>query len=178
MGQFARGVSLLFAILAGVSMQAAPIKSCGGAEVLSVETAADSGQEFPFSPRPGRIDVKPFEPKDGIPQGETGLRVISFGPVLNSHSSREVQTEFDCTKDGLALVATITTDPSAPIKKDVQWRPKIEMTLLLHKPAVAFETRWRLRLPDGAALNRGRTPWSSEQEYPFKVKAILPSSSE
>lgn len=165
--------SVCVAWLGCCSAIGAPVKSCTAADVVSARVSAGTGKEFPFGPSASRIDAAPVDSHSTGGSPDANAQVVAFGPTLNSSYSRAVATEFVCTDGGVALVATITWDPGAPISKDIQWRPKIELGLLVRKSPMPFETTWKARLEDGTPVGRARTPGGSEQEYPITEKATV-----
>jgi len=103
------------------------------------------------------------------------VTVIAVGPVLGSMDSHEIETRLECTTNGFALTATITrsADYSGSALKNLLWRPRIELAVVLKKPNVIVEVTWKICLTTGADLNHAQTPPYSEQKYPITTVKTL-----
>ena len=125
---------------------------------------------------PGKIKIAPPPTSETTPSAEgKAVMVIVPGPVLGSMDSHEIKTDLACTANGLVLTATITrsADYHGAVIKNVDWRPRIEMTVILRKPEVMLEAIWKMRLTNGDWVAHTQTPGYPEQTYPITMTATV-----
>lgn len=162
-------------MLSGTIVSAQEImKTCGGVEVRSINISAETEREVLLEAAPEKpaIEIAPAPPSS--PMSDTvgkAVTIIALGPVLGSMDLRTVETDLACTAKGFALTATITrsADFHGGVLKNVIWRPKIEIAVVLRQPEVIFEATWRMRLTTGAEAEHTQTPPYPEQKYPATV---------
>jgi hypothetical protein len=124
----------------------------------------------------GTIDVAPA-PSGAAPPAAPGraIQVIAVGPPLGSMDSRAVQTELSCTWQGIALTATITrsADYQGGALKNVLFRPRIELVVILQQSAATFQITWKMRTTAGAELDHAQTPPYPDQPYPITSSTTI-----
>jgi hypothetical protein len=137
-------------------------RSCAAAEVRSIRVTAESGK---FGAPPETIDI-----------ARTEDTLVARGPVLGSMDSRQVETDLACTPNGVLLTATITrsADYNGSAAKNVLWRPRIEIAIVLRQTGIVFQTKWRMRSSTGAELSHAQTPPYPDRQYPLVVTITLP----
>jgi len=101
--------------------------------------------------------------------------VVALGPVLGSMDSHQVETDLKCTEKGLALTVMLTrsADYDGAHLKNVLWRPKIQLTMVLHQPEATLETMWNMRLTTGAQVHHAQFPPYSDQIFPIILSKTL-----
>jgi hypothetical protein len=144
------------------------VKHCAGVDVNSLIVSTEySNGAVPSDPSPS-IMVDPHA------SGET-IAITELGPVLGSMDSRKVKTEVVCTEKGFAVTAIVTrsADYKGALAKNVLWRPRINIAIVLRNPEVNFEGTWRMRLTTGAELDHAETPPYPEQRYPATITKTI-----
>jgi hypothetical protein len=126
------------------------------------------------------LDSKPESINtDSSDTAENNLNVISLGPILGSMDSSQIGTQFSCTRDGIALVATVSRSAlyNGSALQNVLWRPKIIAVVTIRTSEIVFQTTWKMRLTDGKYVDRARTPPYPERNYPLTVSKTVRSPS-
>ncbi len=151
------------------------MKTCAGMEARLINISAEFVKKVLLDTRP-EIAIIPTPPSSTTP-GAAGkaVTVIALGPVLGSMDSPTVETDLACTAKGVVLTATITrsADYHGAAAKNVLWRPKIEIAVVLRQPEGIFEATWRMRLTTGAEMDHARTPSYPDQKYPITVTTTV-----
>ncbi len=146
------------------------VKTCTGLEVRSIDVKTpavhDTNNSAPA------IEVVPQQPSSALGGARKAVTVIAVGPVLDVTASPTLETDIACTPKGFALTTTITRTAVA-VLANVLWRPRITMTVVLHRPEVIFESTWKMRLPTGAEPDQVQTPPYSDQKYPITVAKTI-----
>jgi len=155
------------------------IKKCPTLEVRSIATSTlfeKAGTIISVDSSSPKIVIVPAQmPLIPNNSGEKKLTVIAMGPILGSMDSNAVETECTCTSKGLSLTATIlrSADFHGAALKNVTWRPRIEMEIVLHSPDATIEAIWRMKLTSGEVLDHAQTPGHQNQKYPITVTTII-----
>jgi hypothetical protein len=141
---------------------------CPAAEVSSIKILTQYPETgIPFDAAP-IITIEPTVTAKPV-------KIVVLGPVLGSMDSTDVKTHLVCTTKGFALTATITrsADYHGATAKNVIWRPRIEIAVVLGEPEVIFRATWKLRLTTGSELDHGQTGSYPEQTYPVILLKTL-----
>jgi len=165
---------IAFSMALAAAAPAQNVKTCPGVDVLSVEKSTESADSKPATP--AEIDLPPKQaPATASGAVERALTVIALGPVLGSMDSMNVNMDFTCTARGILLTATITrsADYKGAALKNVLWRPKLTLALILRQVDVVFESIWVMQLSTGAKVDHAQTPSQPNQKYPITVTRKL-----
>jgi hypothetical protein len=152
-------------------------KMCAKVEVQSINISEESEMEI-FSdglPKKPSIETVAASPPFLTPKGIKKLAVIALGPVLGSMDSHEVETYLKCTEKGVALAIILTRSANyhGAHLKNVLWRPKIQLMMVLHQPGAIIETTWKMRLTTGADVHHAQFPPYSDQIFPIILSKTL-----
>jgi len=153
------------------------IKACVKAEVQSINISAESEMEIfvDAPPKKPSIETVAASLPTSTPKGIKKLVVVALGPVLGSMDSHQVETDLKCTEKGLALTVMLTrsADYHGAHLKNVLWRPKIQLTMVLHQPEATLETMWNMRLTTGTQVHHAQFPPYSDQIFPIILSKTL-----
>jgi hypothetical protein len=143
---------------------------CETVEVFSVAVSALSERETRVDPGPERIEIAPSSVTTSA-----ALTTVAIGPILGSMDSRVVKTALACTTTGFSITATITrsADFVGGVHKNVLWRPRITVAVVLRKADVTYQATWRMRLTTGAEVDNSQTPPYPRETYPIVVTRSL-----
>jgi hypothetical protein len=144
--------------------------SCGGVTVLSISNSFDVATDEGFSDDPS--------PTLTIMPGQSSTIIYADGPLLGSMDSNAVPVELTCTTIGVGLTATITRSANydGAVLQNIQWRPIVEIKVVLHQPEATFDSTWAMRLSNGVVVDHSH-PWPySGQPYPITVTKTLQAS--
>lgn len=144
------------------------IKRCPDLEVRSMKVSLKLVQNIPLDAKQEIIEtVSGAETQD--------ITVIARGPILGSMDSEKLNTDLACSNDGLVLTATISRSSNyhGAVRQNLLWFPRITIVLVPHRPEVALQTVWKMRLTNGRMLDRARTPPYPEQKYPITLTTTL-----
>jgi hypothetical protein len=159
--------------LLGIPAGAQSIEACSGVVVKSVRVVTEPEVSVGLDSKPESINT------DSSDTAENNLNVISLGPILGSMDSSQIGTQFSCTRDGIALVATVSRSAlyNGSALQNVLWRPKIIAVVTIRTSEIVFQTTWKMRLTDGKYVDRARTPPYPERNYPLTVSKTVRSPS-
>lgn len=106
---------------------------------------------------------------DAMRDHRTSITII--GPVLGSMESKAVVPSWDCDGDALELRATIIRDARYPSSflKNVPWRPRFDLTIVLKAESFAFALEFNMVSSDGAPVRRARKAPADEIAYPIDM---------
>jgi hypothetical protein len=168
--------SLLLSLGAANAQQA--VKTCPSVEVLTFNASAQLElPEHPVSPS-ARGEIAPALISTERPTAPgASVKVIAIGPILGAMDSTEVKADIACTPEGIVLTATITrsADYHGSVLANVNWRPRVEIELILRKPEVVVQSTWRMRLTTGKELDHAATPPLTRINYPIIVTKLIRS---
>jgi hypothetical protein len=163
--------ALLFGSLAKAQEIA---KACAGMEARSVNISSEFGEKTLRYSMPAEILTVPAEaaPASVGPSGKA-VTVIALGPLLGSMDSHDVKADLMCTPKGFALIATITRsgEYNGTAAKNVPWRPKITIVVVLKQSEAIFEAKWKMRVTTGAEITQ--TDGFPYQKYPITVTKLI-----
>jgi hypothetical protein len=108
---------------------------------------------------PGRITAVPSKT----------LRVLLFGPVLGSMDSNDFPTGLTCTDSGIIITMTIEHWGDAATK-NILWRPRVELELILHQTKVVLEGKWVMRSRTGALVAKASGWGGPEEKFPLTIE--------
>jgi hypothetical protein len=153
------------------------IKACAKAEVQSLDIAEESEMEIlleEMSQEPS-IEIVGSSSPTSTSKGIKKLVVVALGPMLGSMDSHQVETDLKCTEKGLALTVMLTRSAyyQGSHLKNVLWKPKIQLTMVLHQPEAILETTWKMRLTTGAPVHHTRIPPYPDQKFPIILSKTL-----
>jgi hypothetical protein len=99
------------------------------------------------------------------------VTIVAVGPALGSMDVKDVETTRTCDANGVAVTATTarSADYAGGIQKNVLWRPRLEIVLVLGRAGTVLTTTWKMRLTTGAEVTRTRMPPYPEVIYPVTV---------
>lgn len=144
-------------------------KTCTGFDVRSIDISRVSDEKNLFDSMPARIEIGSQE-RDNADKVVT---VYALGPILGSMDSFGIKTDLACSTNGFVLTATISRSGNyiGTTAKNVLWRPKINVAIILRKPGqdIEVKVRWRMRLANGREIYRAQTPPYPEQKFPIIV---------
>ena len=169
-----RGIVGFFTLLLGTFANADEmVKACAGVAVRSIDISAELPVSFlpdaiPEITEPATSSARPAGPRRSV-------RILAYGPVLGSMDSPHVTTDLACTAQGIVLTATVTRSANfnGAAAQNVIWRPRISMLLVLRHQEIVLRATWRMRLTNGADLDRAQTPTYSEHKYPITVTKTI-----
>ena len=155
------------------------LKTCVNVDVLSIDISAETEHEVLLNATPEKptIEIVPASSSMSTMTDMLGkaVTVVAVGPVLGSWDSHTVETYVACTEKGMVLMATIMRfgDYPVSIRKNVLWRPKVEMVVVPRWPDVVVEATWKIRLITGTELDHARTPPYPDQSFPITTTTTL-----
>jgi hypothetical protein len=149
-------------------------KICPGVEVSSLHKTAQKPDPKPTEPAELLVFAGQAPTSSSVAMEQT-LSVIALGPVLGSMDSTDVSSDLECTARGVRLTATITRSAhyTGSALKNILWRPKLALAVILRKNEVIFESVWVMRLSTGAKLDHAQTPSQPDLKYPITVTRTL-----
>jgi hypothetical protein len=162
-------MGLVIAIAYSLSVaqaDAQSVKTCVGAEVLSIKESPESRYS---DDQTKTIEVTASE------STEKAVTIVARGPVLGSMDWSVVETNLACTQHGILLTANITRSAgfTGSTLKNTPWIPRINVVVMLRQPDMLFEVRWRMRLTTGEELTPAQPPAYPEQIYPITMAKII-----
>jgi hypothetical protein len=97
--------------------------------------------------------------------------VMALGPVLGSIDLRDVETTRACDANGVVVTARTTRSAAyaGGIKKNVLWRPRLEIVLIPRPAGTVLTTTWKMRLTTGGEVRHTRMPPYPEMNYPVNL---------
>lgn len=153
------------------------MKTCAAASVQSISLSAEPERDVLLDSTPEKPTLKIISAPQPTTLGSAAkaVRIIALGPVLGSMDSSKVETDIECTAKGVVFTSTITrsADYHGAVLANINWHPKIEITVVLRQPVVIFETIWRMRLTTGTELDHAQTPSYPDQKYPITVTTTI-----
>ena len=152
------------------------VKTCAGLEIRSIDLSYDQSLSANDAAH-GAVDIEAVPTQGSTTTSDSRVLTVSvLGPVLGSMDSPNVKTNLTCAAKGLLLTATLTrsADYRGAVLADVNWRPRIEIVVVLHRPKILLQTAWRMRLTTGAELNHAQTSPYAEQRYPITASKTIP----
>jgi hypothetical protein len=149
--------------------------ACSSADIQSISASREffSGLLQDGTPTL-KLDSNPARATPATPpEAQT---VYALGPVLGSMDSPEVTTDVACTPNGVEVTANVTrsAEYDGAVAKNVAWRPRLEVVLVLHAPQIVFESTWKMMLSTGTGVTSAETPPYPDQSYPTTVSTIVP----
>lgn len=122
-----------------------------------------------------RAEIRTAEPGIFASGSPADRRVVVTGPVFGSMDSRELETTFACTADGLAVTFVVTRSAQyrGGVKKNVLWRPRVVLALLERGQIPVVAAIWRMRDDRGQELERADTPPLASYALPLTVRKRL-----
>lgn len=163
---------LLASFSTGASLQAASPaipKVCSAVDVKAMDVStAKAGLKD--SAAPEVLVPSPAKSEQDVTAGTEDIPVIVLGPALDYTDSLKMLTDLSCTEDGALLRITIThftEDFGGVIPQNYLWRPRIAMTLHLHRTKATLRTTWVMRSSAGADIKSVQTPPFPRQTYPL-----------
>lgn len=161
-----------------LSMPAAPqpVKVCPEVEIQLINVSAEMERKASLDTRTETIEIAPAQvsnPK--FPAAEEALMAVAVGPILGSMDSPNVKTEVTCTASGFLLTGTISRSAEfhGAALQNVNWRPKIAITLLPRQPEITVQVSWKMRLTTGIELYHAQTPPYSERTFPITLTKVI-----
>lgn len=160
----------LFSLMAGAAFARGPRMTCPLLEVRSIASSEDSEDEALRAAGPDR-EAPPSQTYSAARSDSTSkeeVTILALGPLLDSLDSHKIKLDLTCTADGAILVATVTRY-SGGVIKNVFWRPRIRIVMMLRQPEVLFQTTWTMRRTDGTELDHV----GGRQKYPVTVTTTI-----
>jgi hypothetical protein len=152
------------------------MKTCAGIEIRSIRTAAERETSQPINSAPKEIEAVVILDSSSLATASGKVFDVSvLGPVLGSMDSPDVKTDVTCTAKGFGLTATIARSASyfGAASQNVNWRPRIRITLMLSQPEAEFQATWRMRLTTGVEVDHAQSPPYPNQTYPITITKTI-----